>query len=111
MVNIDTLVTGQTQGDVFRQPRMYMMQGKGSGVIISPDGYVVTNNHVVEGANIIKVTMANQKQYDGQIIGADPDADIAVVKIDAANLPYASLGNSQDLKVGQYVLAIGYPLA
>lgn len=112
VVNIDTLVTGRTRQESFYGPsiRTFLMQGKGSGVIISPDGFIVTNNHVIEGANIIKVTLPDQKQYDGRIIGADPDADLAVVKIEAANLPYAIPGDSEKLKVGEYVLAIGYPL-
>src|SRR5258706_9664945 len=114
VVNIDTLVTGggAASNEFFngRAVRPYAYQGKGSGVIISPDGYVVTNNHVIEGANIIKVTMPNGTQYDGRVIGTDANADLAVVKIDASSLPIAELGDSDRLKVGEYVIAIGYPL-
>ncbi len=113
VVNIDTLMTGHARAyDFFGFPtdRPYAIQGKGSGVIITADGYIVTNNHVIEGATIIRVTLPSGKQYDGRVIGADPDADIAVVKIDASNLPAADFGDSAALKVGEYVLAIGYPL-
>jgi serine protease Do len=113
VVNIDTLVTGRGRAYEFfnsQTGRPYAYQGKGSGVIISPDGYIVTNNHVVEGANIIKVTMPNGTQYDGRLIGSDVGADIAVVKVDASHLPSAELGDSDQLKVGEYVIAIGYPL-
>jgi serine protease DegQ len=113
VVNIDTIgersqpVTNPF-GEQFE--RRYGFQGKGSGVIISPDGYLVTNNHVIEGANRIRITTMDDKKYDGRLIGADPDADLAIVKIDATNLPHADLGNSDDLKVGEYVIAIGNPL-
>ena len=114
VVNIDTLSTRRTRAyDFFGnrvEGRPYALEGKGSGVIISPDGYVVTNNHVVEGANLIRVTMPSGKQFDGRIVGSDRAADLAVVKIDGANLPYADLGDSAKLKVGEYVIAIGYPL-
>ncbi len=113
VVNIDTLVTGQARlldflGNPYSRP--FALQGKGSGVIISPDGYIVTNDHVIEGANVIRVTLPDGKQYSGRVTGTDPTADIAVVKIEAANLPSAELGDSSRLKVGEYVLAIGYPL-
>ncbi len=114
VVNIDTLSTRRPRAyDFFGNPlqgRAYALEGKGSGVIISPDGYVVTNNHVVEGAQIIRVTLPNGRQFDGRVIGADRSADLAVVKIDGVNLPYAALGDSGKLKVGEYVIAIGYPL-
>jgi serine protease DegQ len=90
--------------------RRYGFQGKGSGVVISPDGYIVTNNHVIEGANRIRITTMDDKKYDGRLIGADPDADLAIVKIEAANLPHADLGDSDALKVGEYAIAIGNPL-
>ncbi len=113
VVNID--VAGERRAevfDLFGEPveRSYIMEGKGSGVIISPDGYIVTNEHVIEGSNIIRVSMTNGKQYDGRLIGADRDADIAVVKINAHHLPTAELGDSSILKVGEYVIAIGNPL-
>lgn len=113
VVNIDTLGTRREIatdpfGEQFQTSQQF--QGKGSGVIISPDGYVVTNNHVIENATIIRITTATDKHYDGRIVGADPDADLAVVKIDAANLPSAELGDSNALKVGESVIAIGNPL-
>src|SRR5688572_22215998 len=86
VVNIDTLSTRRPRAyDFFGNPvqgRPYALEGKGSGVIISPDGYVVTNNHVVEGAQIIRVTLPNGRQFDGRVIGSDRSADLAVVKID-----------------------------
>lgn len=85
-------------------------QASGSGVIISSDGYIITNNHVVDGANEIKVTLTNRKTYDATVIGTDPNTDLAVIKIDASNLPSLVYGNSDDVKLGQWVLAVGYPL-
>ncbi|MEO5648152.1 MAG: trypsin-like peptidase domain-containing protein, partial [Chitinophagaceae bacterium] len=82
----------------------------GSGVIISDDGYIVTNNHVVAGADEVNVTMSNKKTYTAKVIGADPAYDLAVVKITEKNLPFMMYGNSDDVKIGQWVLAIGYPL-
>ena len=85
-------------------------RASGSGVIISDDGYIVTNNHVVQGADKVTVTMSNRKTYIAKVIAADPSYDLAVVKIDATNLPFMLYGNSSDTKIGQWVLAIGYPL-
>jgi Do/DeqQ family serine protease len=82
----------------------------GSGVIISDDGYIVTNNHVVAGADKVTVTMSDRKTYTAKVIAADPAYDLAVVKVDAKNLPFMLYGNSADTKIGQWVLAIGYPL-
>ena len=82
----------------------------GSGVIISNDGYVVTNNHVVDGADEVTVTLSNRKSFKAKVIGSDPSSDLAVVKIDAQNLPFLLYANSDDVKVGQWVLAVGYPL-
>jgi serine protease Do len=90
--------------------RMLPEKASGSGVIISDDGYIVTNNHVVAGADKVTVTMANNKQYTAKVIAADPSYDLAVVKIDAKNLPFMLYGNSNDTRIGQWVLAIGYPL-
>jgi len=84
-------------------------QASGSGVIISGDGYIVTNNHVVQDAKEIFVTL-NHKKYKGELIGTDPSTDIAVVKIDAKGLDYLALGNSDDLQLGEWVLAVGNPL-
>ncbi len=84
-------------------------QGLGSGVIIRPDGLILTNNHVIADASKIQVTLSNGKTYKGKVIGADPISDVALVKINAKNLPYAELGDSSKLKVGQFVVAIGNP--
>jgi S1-C subfamily serine protease len=81
----------------------------GSGVIVSPDGYVVTNNHVVDGAGELTVTLPDKREFKGKVVGTDPKTDLAVVKIDAHNLPYANWGDSSKLEVGEYVLAIGNP--
>lgn len=81
----------------------------GSGVIISPDGYIVTNNHVVAGADKITVTFNNKIQMTAKVIGTSPSTDLAVIKVDSKDLPYLTYGNSDDIKVGQWVLAVGNP--
>jgi serine protease Do len=85
-------------------------QGSGSGFIISADGYILTNNHVVEGAEQVTVRLLDRREFRAKVIGADPNTDVAVVKIDAKNLPPVALGNSDDARVGEWVLAIGNPL-
>jgi len=97
-------------GNGRQQPRMYPQMGSGSGVIISDDGYIVTNNHVVAGADEVNVTLSDRKTYTAKVIGSDPSYDLAVVKVDAKNLPFMLYGNSEDVKIGQWVLALGYPL-
>jgi Do/DeqQ family serine protease len=82
----------------------------GSGVIISDDGYIVTNNHVIDGADEVTVTLSNKKSFKAKVVGSDPSSDLAVVKIDARGLPFLLYGNSDEVKVGQWVLAVGYPL-
>ena len=82
----------------------------GSGVIISTDGYIVTNNHVVDGADELTVTLNDNKEYSARIIGADKKTDLALIKIDGKNLPAITVANSDDVKVGEWVLAIGNPL-
>jgi Do/DeqQ family serine protease len=94
-------------GNNFGQPRR--VTGFGSGVIISPDGYIVTNNHVIDGADSIQVTLNNNKSYTAKIIGRDPNSDIALIKINAENLPAIKFGDSDNLKVGEWVLAVGNP--
>jgi serine protease Do len=86
-------------------------RGSGSGIIISKDGYIVTNNHVVENATSVKVGLYDKRVFDAKVVGTDPLTDLAVIKIDASDLPTAYLGNSDDLKVGQWVMAIGNPLS
>jgi serine protease Do len=87
----------------------FRVQGMGSGVIISPDGLVLTNAHVVKDADEIKVTLSDKRSFTAKVVGADPESDIAVVKIDAKNLPIAKLGDSSKLKTGEIVFAIGNP--
>lgn len=91
-----------------RQPRAQV--GSGSGVIISPDGYIVTNNHVIENATKLQVTLNNNKSYAAKLIGTDPETDIALLKIEADNdLPYLAFGNSDQVQLGEWVLAVGNP--
>ena len=89
-----------------RQPR----SGTGSGFVISEDGYIITNNHVVEGADRITVRMLDRRVFDATLVGRDPNTDIAIIKIDATGLVAASLGNSDDVRIGEWALAIGNPL-
>lgn len=88
----------------------YVTSGAGSGVIISADGLIITNNHVVSGANTIKVTLKDGTIYEAKLLGTDSDSDISVIKIDAAGLPCALVGDSDTLVAGQEVLAVGNPL-
>lgn len=93
--------------------RRYYVPGQmasGSGVLISNDGYIVTNNHVVDDADEISVTLSNNRTYPAKVIGTDPNTDLAVIKVSATNLPYLLYGDSDDVQVGQWVLAVGYPL-
>jgi len=83
--------------------------GTGSGVIISPDGYIVTNNHVIKGAREIEITLNNQKTYKAEVIGVHENSDIALVKIDATGLPHIIFANSDNVRVGEWVLAVGNP--
>lgn len=90
--------------------RKYQQVGTGSGVIISPDGYIVTNNHVIDGANDIEITLNNQKKLKATLIGADKSNDIALLKVEADfDLPNLPFGNSDNIKVGEWVLAVGNP--
>ncbi len=86
-------------------------EGSGSGIIISDDGYILTNNHVVEKATKVTVGLSDKRTFTAKVIGTDPLTDLAVIKIDARNLPVAYLGDSDNLKVGQWVMAIGNPLS
>jgi serine protease Do len=85
-------------------------QGSGSGFIISADGYILTNNHVVEGAEQVTVRLLDRREFKAKVVGTDPNTDVAVLKIDARSLPPVALGNSDDSRVGEWVLAIGNPL-
>ncbi len=84
-------------------------QSAGSGVIINADGYIATNNHVVQGADVVEVTLPDNRTFKAEVIGADPDTDIALIKINQKELPYLSFVNSDESKVGQWVLAVGNP--
>ncbi len=100
-------------GDFFGGPRTMQIpeqRASGSGVIVSADGYIVTNNHVIENAEEINVTLNDKQTYKAELIGTDPSSDLAVIKINKTNLPYMIWGNSDEVKLGQWVLAIGYPL-
>jgi serine protease Do len=98
-------------GDGFGERyRSIPQMASGSGAIISEDGFIVTNNHVIDGADEITVTLDNHKSFKAKLIAADPSTDLAVIKIEARGLPFLVYGNSDDVKVGQWVLAVGYPL-
>lgn len=87
-----------------------MPSGLGSGVIISPDGYIISNNHVVAGANKLEVVLSNKKSYIATLVGTDPNTDISLLKIEEKGLPYLNFANSDMVEVGQWVLAVGNPL-
>jgi serine protease Do len=106
--------TENPHGDFFFFPFKDMpeaQRGSGSGIIISADGYIITNNHVVENARTVQVGLWDKRTYTATVIGTDPLTDLAVIKIEAENLPTAYLGDSDNLKVGQWVMAIGNPLS
>lgn len=87
-----------------------MPSGMGSGVIISPDGYIISNNHVVAGANKLEVVLSNKRTYIATLVGTDPNTDISLLKIEEKGLPYLNFANSDNVEVGQWVLAVGNPL-
>jgi serine protease Do len=120
VVNVTTTYPLETQGQYFYDPfRDFFGQhapqqheapmATGSGVIISQDGYIVTNNHVVDGANKIEVTLNDKRSYTAEVIGKDPTTDLALLKIKENNLPFMAYGNSDNVKVGEWVLAVGNP--
>lgn len=95
----------------YRAPQQQQLrQGAGSGVIVSSDGYIVTNNHVVEGADRIRVHLNDNRMFEGKVIGRDPSTDLALLKIDAEELATVAYGNSDDVRVGEWVLAVGNPM-
>ncbi len=102
---------GQQGGPRGRQmpQREVPVRGQGSGFIVSPDGIILTNAHVVKDASEVTVKMTDRREYRAKVLGSDPKTDVAVIKIDAKNLPTVAMGNTRDLKVGQWVLAIGSP--
>ncbi|NOY36926.1 MAG: PDZ domain-containing protein [Chlorobi bacterium] len=91
------------------QRQVQPITGIGSGVILSPDGYIVTNNHVIKDAKKIEVTLDDKRKYKAELVGADPTTDLALLKIDAKNLPYLHYGNVDNVKLGDWVLAVGNP--
>ena len=100
--------------DFFGTPRRGQpmpQRGSGSGFIISPDGYVVTNNHVVANATRVTVTLTDKREFDARVVGRDPNTDIAVLKIEGDDLPTVRLGSADALEVGDWVLALGYPMS
>src|SRR5690606_34831096 len=91
------------------QPRQ--AHASGSGVILTPDGYIVTNNHVVEDADKIEVQLTDKRTFEAKVIGRDPNTDLALIKVTASNLPIVKMGNSDAVQIGEWVLAVGYPLS
>lgn len=126
VVSIDTTIHGKSSAParldlpdllfskpghpLFHDPEHYEAHGSGSGVIIRSDGYIMTNNHVVKGADDIKITLNNNQTYKAQVVGRDAYDDVALVKIDAQNLPTARLGSSKGIRAGDWAIAIGSPL-
>jgi len=107
---------GWTSGNPFfdelfgmRQQQPQLARGFGSGVILSEDGFIVTNNHVIDDAQNIKVILNDNREFEARLIGTDPSTDIAVLKIEAENLAFITFGNSEDLRIGEWVLAVGNP--
>src|SRR5216110_908561 len=97
--------------DFFPQRRRPQVeQGSGSGFIVSPDGYILTNNHVVAGADKVTVKLYDKREFTAKVVGTDPNTDVAVIRIDARNLPTVGFGNSDSTRVGEWALAIGNPL-
>ncbi|MCI0435950.1 MAG: trypsin-like peptidase domain-containing protein, partial [Gemmatimonadetes bacterium] len=95
------------QGD----PRGNLRQGSGSGVVFRPDGYILTNNHVIDSADRVTVVLQDRREFSAQVVGRDPNTDVAVIKIDAGNLTVVPIGNSDEIAVGDWVVALGYPLS
>jgi serine protease Do len=120
VVHIKTRIFARTNSydDFFGQFREYFHQypqqknsyvAFGSGVIISSDGYIVTNNHVIDGADKISITFNDERETEGEIIGVDPSTDLALIKVDEKDLPFLTFGNSDEVKIGEWVLAVGNP--
>ena len=94
----------------FQQQQPRLRPGAGSGFIVSRDGYILTNNHVVADAERVSVTLLDNRRFDARVVGRDPNTDVAVIKIDATDLPAVTFGNSESLRIGDWVLAVGNPL-
>jgi len=124
VVHIKTSYQGKSSGqsspfDMFdeffggggrRQQQRAPRAASGSGVILTPDGYIVTNNHVVENADKIEVILSDRRKVSAKVIGKDPNADLALIKVEASNLPVVKMGNSDNVQIGEWVLAVGFPL-
>lgn len=107
VVNIKSIQTGLM--DRWRGSRTYGAASSGSGVIISPDGYIVTNHHVVEEGNFILVNLNDKREMKAKVVGSDPSTDMALLKVEADDLPFLEFGNSDSLNIGEWVLAVGNP--
>src|SRR5690606_19702342 len=86
-------------------------QASGPGVLLTPDGYIVTNNHDAEDADKIEAQLTDKRTFEAKVIGKDPNTDLAVIKVNASNLPIVKMGNSDNVQIGEWVLAVGYPLS
>ncbi|MBC5991892.1 trypsin-like peptidase domain-containing protein [Pontibacter cellulosilyticus] len=112
VVHINTQYTASVaSGNPFFGNQAVPARGSGSGVIISPEGYVVTNNHVIENASAIEVVLPDKRTFKAKLIGRDPDTDLALLKVESSDLPVVPLGNSDSVQVGEWVLAVGYPFS
>ncbi len=125
VVHVKTKMTARAGGDLYsgnpfyefffgprgggQMPQQQPILGSGSGVIITKDGYIVTNNHVIDGATNIEVTLNDNRSFEAILVGTDPTTDIALLKINTSDLPFLSYGNSDALKIGEWVLAVGNP--
>ena len=112
-INVEQAVSAYNSPDPFFRyffpPEIYPLKSSGSGVVISPDGYVLTNTHVVEKASKITVTLSGGDTYDAEVVGIDKTSDLALLHLEGKNFPYALLGNSDDLIIGEWVIALGNP--
>ena len=112
-INVQQNVSAYTTSDPFFRyffpPEIYPMKSSGSGVVISPDGYVWTNTHVVENASRISVTLSGGDEYDAEVIGVDKTSDLALLLLNGNNFPFAEMGDSDDLIIGEWVIALGNP--
>jgi serine protease Do len=112
-INVQQNVSAYTTSDPFFRyffpPEIYPMKSSGSGVVISPDGYVLTNTHVVENASKITVTLSGGDEYDAEVIGVDKTSDLALLLLNGNNFPFAEMGDSDDLIIGEWVIALGNP--
>jgi serine protease Do len=117
VVHVTTMIERNSRGrsgdpffDFFQFPGPDQREGMGSGVIITADGYIVTNYHVIREATQISVTLNDGQSFDANVAGADPNSDIAVLKINGSNLPFIEFGSSENLRIGEWVLAVGNPM-